>query len=156
MPWDSGVSMPECYCAGKTDHGQCLGCVRDFSLYEEEGSGKAGINGTKARYGQGLRQGEMEFFLEHCMLRLGFAESWVRLIMRCVTSVSLSLLMDGQPSPKFIPGRGLRQGDALSPFLFLLCAERLSGMLKMSEQQGRICGISVARGAPRVSHLFFC
>ena len=53
------------------------------------------------------------------------------------------------------PGAGLRQGDPLSPFLFLLCAEGLSGLLRCSEQASRISDISIARGAPRVSHLFF-
>ena len=50
-------------------------------------------------------------FLERFLLKLGFQESWVALIMECITIVSYSILVNGEPKGMIIPSRGLRQGD---------------------------------------------
>ena len=68
-------------------------------------------------------------FLKLVMLRLGFAEGWVELVMRCVCSASFSFLVNGVPQGHIVPSRGIRQGDPLSPYLFLFCAEGLTGVL---------------------------
>ncbi|KAL5580419.1 hypothetical protein UlMin_012861 [Ulmus minor] len=94
-------------------------------------------------------------FLEGMMLRLGFADSWVKLIMRCVRSVSYSFLINRQVSGAVIPHRGLRQGDPLSPYLFVLCAHGLSEMLACFEERKLFTGIKIASGCPSISHLFF-
>ena len=89
------------------------------------------------------------------MQKLGFHERWIALIMMCVCTVSYSVLINGEPKGKIVPSRGLRQGDPISPYLFLLCAEGLSVMLKKEENEGHIKGVAVSRGASRVSHLLF-
>ncbi|WVZ57425.1 hypothetical protein U9M48_007811 [Paspalum notatum var. saurae] len=94
-------------------------------------------------------------FLEKIMLKLGFASSWVDLIMKCVSTVSYRVRINGEYSEQFLPQRGLRQGDPLSPYLFILCAEGLSSLLKQAEERGDITGIRVCPGAVCVSHLFF-
>lgn len=94
-------------------------------------------------------------YLELMMSRMGFNEGWIRLIMHCVTTVRYKILINGVPSEQIIPTRGLRQGDPLSPYLFILCAEGLSLLLLNAEERGKIHGIRVARGAPTVSHLLF-
>ena len=76
-------------------------------------------------------------------------------MMMCVTMVSYSVLINGEPKDRIAPTRGLRQGDPISPYLFLLCAEGLSAMLRRDEAENNFRGISVCRGAPRVSHLLF-
>jgi hypothetical protein len=53
------------------------------------------------------------------------------------------------------PGRGLRQGDPISPYLFLLCAEGFSSLLSQAEEEGGLHGIKLAPNAPRVNHLLF-
>ena len=89
------------------------------------------------------------------MRKLGFQEEWIRLIMTCVTTVSYSVLINGKPEGKIILTRGLRQGDPISSYLFLLCAKGLTAMLLRDEREGLISGISVCRGVPRISHLLF-
>ncbi|KAK3222430.1 hypothetical protein Dsin_009455 [Dipteronia sinensis] len=94
-------------------------------------------------------------FLERMMRKLGFSEKWVRLIMRCVSSVSYSFIINGEVCGNIIPTRGLRQGDLLSPFLFLFCAEGLSNLIQKAQARGDISGFRCSRGGPIITHLFF-
>jgi hypothetical protein len=55
----------------------------------------------------------------------------------------------------FQPSRGLRQGDPMSPYLFLICAEVLSSLLFQAERKGVISGVPTSPKGPRISHLFF-
>ena len=94
-------------------------------------------------------------FLQDMMIKLGFHEQWVELIMECVKSVTYKVRFNSQETEGFSPTRGIRQGDPLSPYLFLLCAEGLSSLLQYEEEAGGIEGIRVCRNAPSVSHLLF-
>jgi hypothetical protein len=94
-------------------------------------------------------------FLENVMRRMGFAERWIQLMMACVTSVKYQVRFNSEETEMFVPTRGLRQGDPLSPYLFLLCAEGLSSLLLYEEEVGGIDGVRVCRNAPSVSHLLF-
>ncbi|KAL6205411.1 hypothetical protein ACLB2K_022671 [Fragaria x ananassa] len=94
-------------------------------------------------------------FLETVLSKLGFGGNLLRWVMNCVRTVSYSFLVNGEPSREVIPTRGLRQGDAISPYLFLVCAEVLSRMINEAEARDQIHGIRVCTGAPVVNHLFF-
>ena len=94
-------------------------------------------------------------YLENIMRTLGFPDCWCALVMKCVTSVSFSVRVNGVFSDVFKPSRGLRQGDPISPYLFLLCSEGLSCMLKNIGPLFVSRGIRVSRNAPWISHLLF-
>lgn len=92
-------------------------------------------------------------YLKARMKKMGFHDNWISLMMMCVTTVLDSVLINEEPKGRITPSRGLRQGDPISPFLFLLCVKGLTAMLKKEEAVGHIKGIAVCRGAPRISHL---
>jgi hypothetical protein len=94
-------------------------------------------------------------FLEAIMRKLGFADRWVQLLMTCVHTVTYSILINGQPYGLITPSRGLRQGDPLSPYFFILCAEGLSSLLQHAERNRLITGLPIVRGGLRLNHLFF-
>ncbi|CAM8933405.1 unnamed protein product [Rhodiola kirilowii] len=94
-------------------------------------------------------------FLEVMQLKMGFPESWVRKIMQCVRTVVYRIKLNDMISDPFKPQRGIRQGDPLSPYLFVLCTEWLARSLEVSQQNREIQGIRMSRSAPYISHLFF-
>ncbi|KAF5447955.1 hypothetical protein F2P56_033465 [Juglans regia] len=94
-------------------------------------------------------------FLREVMIKMGFAQEWIQLVMNCVESVSYSILLNGSPQDLFKPTRGIRQGDPLSPYLFILCAEVLSSLLNHAEFSRAISGVPIARGMIHINHLLF-
>lgn len=94
-------------------------------------------------------------FLEKVLQRMGFHETLKGWIMECVSSVSYSYLINGGPQGNVIPSRGLRQGDPLSAYLFILCTEVLSGICKQAQIKGTLPGVKVARNCPPINHLLF-
>jgi len=94
-------------------------------------------------------------YLRNILLTMGFDEGFVQLIMKCVETVSFRVRVNGAFSEPFVPSRGIRQGDPLSPYLFLLCAEGLSCLLKSIGPQYLARGVRVGVHSPWISHLLF-
>nr|KYP67620.1 LINE-1 reverse transcriptase isogeny [Cajanus cajan] len=94
-------------------------------------------------------------FLNNVLLDFGFPDITCRLIMNCVSSSSLHLLWNGVKSAAIIPRRGLRQGDPLSPYLFVLCMEKLGLLINQAVFDHRWQPIKISKEGPSISHLFF-
>jgi hypothetical protein len=94
-------------------------------------------------------------FLEKVMSKMGFCDSWIQQIMRCVTSVRFSVKLNGETSEFFKPSRGLRQGDPISPYLLLLCVEGFSALLKETQANNLIKGVKFGSQGPHITHLLF-
>ena len=90
----------------------------------------------------------MEFY-QRSYRENGFSKKWVDLIMLCISSVSYSIIINGEACGNVIPSRGIRQGDPLSPYLFLLCAEGFSALIHKATHDNQISGMSIGRGCPK-------
>jgi hypothetical protein len=94
------------------------------------------------------------FFLLKILALLGFHPTWINWIGQCITTSSFSILLDGSPYGNFKPTWGIRQGDPLSLFMFILGSEILSRLILRSEALGFLQGIKVAPLSLPISHLF--
>ena len=94
-------------------------------------------------------------FLKGIMVKLGFSDVWVDRVMCCATTPSYYVLINGKTFGHITPSRGLRQGDPLSPYLFLLCMEGFTSLLHNAEMEGQIRGVSICRRAPKITNLLF-
>ena len=87
--------------------------------------------------------------------KMGFNERFITLTMICVKTVTYSILVNREPKGFIQPFKRIRQGNPLSPFLFLLCTEGLNGFIKHVEMNGDIHGFSLCRNGQKLTHLLF-
>ncbi|GJX43860.1 putative RNA-directed DNA polymerase, partial [Tanacetum coccineum] len=92
-------------------------------------------------------------FLIDIMCQMGFGAKWCKWIHACLSSASISILINGYPSKEFSMERGLRKGDPLSPFLFLIIAEALQVMMIESCNKGIFKGLFLAKNDTNISLL---
>lgn len=88
--------------------------------------------------------------------KLGFCEQWITWIKQCITTVSFSVLVNGIPGEMFSPSKGVRQGDPLSPYIFILCAKILAQRLfQASSHDLRLVGVTFGHSRINIPFLTF-
>ena len=95
-------------------------------------------------------------FLLYMLRRCGFTRRWRRWIFMCISTAHFSVLINGTPCGFFASSCGLRQGDPLSPLLFILVMEALSRLLSRARERGFISGYDIGQtNILSISHLLF-
>jgi len=89
------------------------------------------------------------------MGRLWFCGKWIQWIKACLESATVSVLVNGSPTKEFKPTRGLRQGDLMTPFLFLIVAQGLAGLVNQATRKNLLSGIKVGDKKVEVNLLQF-
>ena len=121
---------------------------------KEKHSGKCGSMAFKLDMNKAYDWMEWSY-LEEVMRTMRFSNKWITLMMKCVRSVSYSVLINGRACGHIKLTKGLRQGDPLSPFLFLLYPKGFSGLLYKAQKEKKIQGMAAVRNGTKVTHMFF-
>lgn len=93
--------------------------------------------------------------LERVLIQMGFHLIFVNWVMQCISTVTYSFLINEEATGNVVPSRGIRQGDPMSPYVFILCGEVLSGLCREAQRDGSMTGIIIATKCPRINHLLF-
>nr|POE78861.1 aaa-atpase [Quercus suber] len=94
-------------------------------------------------------------FVRNMLASLNFHMDTVNLVLSCISTTSVSLLFNGEQLDEFQPSRGLRQGDPISPYIFILCMEFLSALINKKCEEGVWGRVKALRNGPGFSHIFF-
>ena len=116
--------------------------------------GRGGLIGIKIDMAKAYDRMEWPFIIR-VLKMMGFSEKFTDLINQCLNTTSSSILLNGSPLNRIPHSRGLRQGDPLSPYLFILGAEIFSRLLLREARLENIHGIRIGRNTPPISHLMF-
>jgi len=124
---------------GRSIHNNTILAHEGFHTMKQK-KGNGGLMALKLDMEKAFDSMEWNFLLKIFKL-LGFNPIWINWISQCLSTSSFSILLDGAPYVKFVPMRGLKQGDPLYPFLFILGLEILSRLLMKEESMGILHGI---------------
>lgn len=94
-------------------------------------------------------------FIRHTLHRFNFPTTWIELIMACITSSNFSILLNGERLSPFLPSKGIRQGNPLSPYIFMLCMEHVTWLILNEVSLRNWIGIKTTRNGLPFSHMFF-
>ncbi|CAL1383537.1 unnamed protein product [Linum trigynum] len=93
--------------------------------------------------------------LETLLENYGFDKRWCRWVSSCIRTVNFSILFNGEAAEEFKLSRGIRQGDPLSPFLFILMSNALTFLIDKAVSQNQLKGIRLNARCPILTHCLF-
>ncbi|KAG5523350.1 hypothetical protein RHGRI_035240 [Rhododendron griersonianum] len=125
-----------------------------FHFLNRKKEGKESFMAVKLDFNKAYDRVEWAF-LEAVMKKMGFADQWVTWVMECVSSVNFTVMANGEAKTNVCPEGGLRQGDPLSPYLFLLVKDVLSKLIQAGIDGEDLAGMRINRNCPTLSHIFF-
>lgn len=94
-------------------------------------------------------------FIHDTLLEVAIPITLVHIIMECITTAPMNVLWNGELTDEFIPSRGIRQWDTISPYIFVLCIERLSHGICQAVNMGKWHPVRLSRNGTPLTHLFF-
>lgn len=94
-------------------------------------------------------------FLCKCLDAFGFNKKWINLVFECIATPRISILVNGASEGFFEISRGLKQGDPLSPFLFIIMAESLGRVINWAREKGQLVGIKITSNMEPITHQQF-
>lgn len=107
--------------------------------------GSVGVAGLKIDVSKAYDRLEWDF-IRNMMEKFGFNQIWIHRIMQFIGYVWYSFLHNGEEFGCVTLERGLRQGDPISPYIYIMCAEGLSAIIRRNEVNGLLHGCRIARG----------
>ena len=116
--------------------------------------GKGSLMMLKIDIAKAFDKVEWSFLLQVLKLLI-FPDQFIKMIEQCISTASFSVLINGGPLGNFHAQRGLRQGDPLSPALFVICTEILSRLIHREALLGNLKGIKISRSCEPISLLMF-
>ncbi|CAN1165788.1 Transposon TX1 uncharacterized 149 kDa protein [Linum perenne] len=93
--------------------------------------------------------------LDSILRAMGFSQTWCNWIQECIRTVKFSVMFNGGPSEPFTPTRGIRQGDPISPYLFIILTNSLSFLIEKGMNEGSLKGIKLKARCPTLTHVLF-
>lgn len=121
--------------------------------YMERKKGKKGVMAIKVDLEKAYDRIQWDFIGE-TLATIGFEEHFIRIIIKCLTTARMKIMWNGSLSEDFNMERGIRHGDSISPYIFVLCMERLSHIIQDARDVKIWHPIKLCRGGDRKFHIF--
>ena len=94
-------------------------------------------------------------FLAQVLNNFGFCQQFIKIVYQCISTVRYTILIKGGVGPTMTPARGLRQGDPLSPYLFILASEVLAKLTNKAAGNGAINGVKLGHTSLEITKLMY-
>ena len=116
--------------------------------------GRTGVMGLKIDLEKAFDKLEWSFIRE-VLIDFNFPLNLITIIMECISSTSTTILFNGGKLEPFLPSRGIRQGDPISPYIFILCLEYLGLLIHEKTTSKTWKAVKASKIGPAFTHLFF-
>lgn len=128
--------------------------MQELLHYFKKSKRKFGLVGIKVDLHKAFDKVSWKF-LSTVLKNLGFCQTFINGVEVCVFIVSYYIIINASVTDRVFPKCGLRQGDSLSSYLFIICGEVLSILINRAMDADRIKGVKISRGSPAISHLMY-